>query len=551
MDAGFTLIDWVVVLATLGAVTWLGHAKSGRQDGARDFFLGGRRLPWYAVSASIVATEISAVTYVSLPWLVYRDGGDLTYLQVVFGGYALARVLVGLFLVPVYYRREIFSPYDHVGHRLGVPARRTASSLFAFGGVLAQSSRVYLTALVLEVLLQEQLMQLEAVTGAPPLVSAVAIIGVVAVAWTWMGGIAAVVWTDAALFVLFLLGAAACLFTAGSALEGGLGAGFEAAREAGKLRLIDPALDLTRPYTLPAALLGAGVGGVAAFGTNQLMVQRLLCCPDVRSARRAVIASTLGSGVVAVVACVGIALWAYYREHPMDEVAAGLLAEKGDRLLPIFVAGALAPGLKGLVVAGAFAAAISSLDSNLAALAQSTAGLGARDRSEAALLRRSRALVVVWGLVLCAAAVGIEVVAERYGAVLDLALSMAGYTEGALLAGVLLAVLPGARDGLGYVLGAPLSVLAVFGVVWHEPWAQQVALAGGVLCAGSWVLFAPDRRAWQRGLAIVAAGPVLAVWAAGLLGAVSIDLDQIPISLTLAFALAPTLTVVLVAVPKV
>ena len=115
----FGVADWAVVLGVLVGTTVLGERLAGRQKSARDFFLGGRRLPWYAVAASIVATEISAVTYVSFPSGVAREGGNMTYLQIVLFGSLLARAFVGYVLVPAYYKHEIYSPYDYVGRRLG------------------------------------------------------------------------------------------------------------------------------------------------------------------------------------------------------------------------------------------------------------------------------------------------------------------------------------------------------------------------------------------------------------------------------------------------
>ena len=147
----FTLWDWLVVLGFLALTTWIGHRKSGKQASIRDFFLGGRSLPWYAVSASIIATEISAVTFISLPSVVAKDGGNFTYLQLGLIGGLIARSAVAFWLVPAYYEREILSPYDYMAEHLGQGARKVVTWLFAIGGVLGQSARVYLTALVLGV----------------------------------------------------------------------------------------------------------------------------------------------------------------------------------------------------------------------------------------------------------------------------------------------------------------------------------------------------------------------------------------------------------------
>ena len=205
------LLDWGVVLVLLVGTTLIGHLASGKQESLRDFFLGGRRLPWYAVAASIIATEISAVTFISLPSVVAREGGDWTYLQIGLFGSLFARGIIAWFLVPAYYEREVFSPYDYMGAKLGEGVRRTATSLFALGGILGQSARVYLTAVVLGVLLENELAWVAAQTGVSPLAVAVGVITLVAMAWTLMGGMRTVIWTDVMQFFLFAIGGVAAL----------------------------------------------------------------------------------------------------------------------------------------------------------------------------------------------------------------------------------------------------------------------------------------------------------------------------------------------------
>lgn len=450
-------------------MTLLGGRLAGRQADLRDFFLGGRRLPWWAVAASIVATEISAVTYVSFPSVVWREGGDLTFLQIGLFGSLIAKGLVALVLVPAYFEREIFSPYDYMGARLGAGVRRLTTVLFSIGGVLGQAARVYLVAVVLEVLLARELGWVAEHTGISPLAAAVGCIGLVSVAWTLIGGIAAIVWTDALLFLLFLAGIVVLLVTASLGVEGGLMAALREGLEAGKTRLIDTRPTLLEPYTLWVALIAAPLWLLGPYGTDQLIVQRLFSCRDAREARKAMLASYLAVIVTLLVGLVGVVLYANLRAHPPGAAAAELLAEKPDRLLPVYVLTSLPDGLRGLVVAGVFAAAISSLDSILSALAQTSTTLLCRaEASSKSLLRASRVLVVFWGVVLCAVAVGLRSVHERHGSILDLALASATYTSGALIAGFFLAFLPTGRDGRGLVWSSVLSVAAVLVLAWPE-----------------------------------------------------------------------------------
>ena len=512
------------------------------------------------MAASLVATEISAVTYISLPSIVHRPGGNLTYLQIGLFGYVAARLLVARFLVPAYYRHDAMSPYDLIERRLGgsgAAVRRTATALFWLGGVLAQSARVYLSAVVLGVLLHRELGWLESATGVPPHVAAVAAILAVAILWTWLGGIAAVVWTDAALFLLFLAGVAVSLGVVVWEIETGVSTTLSAAWAEGKFTLFDVSASLTVPYTLWAALIGATVGGFAAFGTDQLMAQRIFCCRSVRDAQRAVVASSVSVLVSFAFALVGIGLWAYYEQIPLQGAAAEIVAEQPDRVFAVFAVEAVAVGLKGLVVAGALAAAISSLDSILAALAQTTsallgprgaggtAGAGGAPDTTGALsapgdvdapddagavgagvssgysgasagrgggLRQARLLVLGWGVVLGLASLLMDEVAARYDALLDLALAMAGYTGGALMAAVLLALAPLGRDGRGFLWSGPLSVLAVFAAAWHGAAAGWVCALGGAALLGTWLRLDGRGRVGGGLLLSLGVAAVLALW---------------------------------------
>jgi SSS family transporter len=521
----FGALDWVIVLGALLVVTALGHLLSGRQATIRDFFLGGRRLPWHAVAASIVATEISAVTLVGLPSVVFREGGNLTYLQIGLCGSLVARALIAIFLVPAYYEREIYSPYDYMGERLGGRVRGLTTALFALGGVLAQSARVYLIAVVLEVILADELAWIEGATGLPPLVTAVGAITVVAVLWTWMGGIATVVWTDAFLFALFLAAVAIALWTVVRGVDGGAREVLEVGTAAGKLQLFDFDTDPRKAYTIWAALFAQSWAGVGAYGVDQLMAQRLFCCRGVREARLAILSSYGGMLVTVLVGLTGVALYAWYRQQPLAGEALVLYTEKPDRIFPIFVLQAVPSGLKGLILAGAFAAAISSLDSILAALAQTTLSavwLSARERRGASddpkrALFVSRLLVLGFGLLLGALAVAAEYAARHYGSVLDLALAMAGYTQGALLAGFALAFRRREAQGdlaAGLLWAAPLSLSAVLSVAWSQRWAFWFVVGAGAVAALLWCATRLRREGARAlgGLAALVAVTALLAW---------------------------------------
>lgn len=510
---GFSWLDWAIVAAVLALVTWIGHVKSGKPEDLFDYYLGGGKLPWFAVALSIIATEISAVTFFAVPSFVAREtGGSLLYLQIVLVSAVIARGIVAFALVPAYYERRIYSPYDFIGDRLGRSVRRMVTVVFMAGGVLAQSARVFVTAVIVEVLAHEQLGRLAELTGVPSLALAVAGMCAVAFLWTWMGGVATVVWTDVCLFVLFVLGLSILLWTLVPGIEGGLAGAISRADAAGKLEWVHPSWSMLDAYSLLSVVVGAGLGLVASYGTDQLMAQRILSCRSKRDARLAVLASNGAALVVALAFTVGIGLLGHYESHAMTAEGARLVAERPDRILPVYVREVLPAGLRGLVLAAAFAAAISSLDSILSALGQTTASLGSAwerrrgGEAEAAThsgkdaVRSSRLVVLVWAVVLGAAALFMQVLAEGYASLLDLAMAMSAIAGGPILAALLLAFLQrggdrgAARGAAGYLWAAPLGLATITFAIWHGPTAYATSwwVAGGLFLA--WLTLGLPRR---------------------------------------------------------
>jgi SSS family transporter len=512
----FSWIDWSVVLGYLAVTTLLGGLLAGRQATIRDFFLGGRKLPWPAVAGSIIATEISAVTFVGVPAIAYASGGNMTYFQLGVFGMILSRIIVGYVFVPAYYAREIYSPYDYMGNQLGGQVRTMTTCLFSLGGMLAQGVRVYLTAVVLDLIVGESFFgRIATATGTHTITWSIIVIGLVAIAWTLMGGITTVIWTDVLLFLVFFIGGIIALVVIVAKLPGDMFEGFRtfldaglAAEESGpwgKFTFFDFDRSPAANYTIWTATIAATWIGLGSFGTDQLMAQRMFCCKSEREARKAIILSGAGQIIAALMLLVGIGLFVFYKFHPLDPQAIGLLKEEPNRIFPIFIIQQLPTGITGLLIAGIFAAAISSLDSILAALSQTTISAfylpWRRRRGDTAgetdhhVVFLSRVLVVVWGILLCVMAyVAIEA-RDKFPMVVDLALSMASYTWGALLAGFLLAFLKLPIDGRGFMWAAPMSVLMVFAVVWHDPsWTRHVCWITATVLLISWLWY---QTRWQ------------------------------------------------------
>lgn len=513
----FTWLDWLVVFGYLALTTVVGAAMAGKQATIRDFFLGGRKLPWYAVCGATIATEISAVTFVGVPAIVFGGGleGNFKYMQLGLFGAILARVIVGYVFIPAYYKREIYSPYDYMANELGGRVRTMTTCLFILGGSLGQGARVYLTAIILDMIVGKPLFgTLADHTGVATFVWCIYLIGVIAVVWTWIGGITTVIWTDVMLFLVFLFGALVALFTIIVKLPGDFGDGlafmFRTGWEAkdsgpwGRFTFFDFSISPSRQFTIWTAIIASTWGGLNAYGTDQMMVQRMFCCKGPREARIATIASAFSQVVTLTMLLVGVGLFAFYQTYPLTGAAAAEVARDKDKIFPVFILQQLPPGITGLVIAGIFAAALSTLVSVVAAYSQTTISafyLPWRERVNAGrvltpgeqasedrrLVRFSRVLVIIWGVILCLMAQVADAARDQFPEILNLALAMAGYTGGALLAGFLLAFLKLGVDARGFMWSAPLSVFVVFALVWHDPWTHPICWTGAAIILLTWL----------------------------------------------------------------
>ncbi len=450
---------------TLGVGLWVAR----RQETAGDYFLGARNLPAWAILLSIVATETSALTVISVPGIGAR--GDLTFLQLTFG-YLVGRIGVAVWLLPGYFRGDQETAYARLESRFGVTTRRLVSVVFLITRFMGDGVRIFAGAIPLALL-----------TGWS-IPTAIIAMGGVTLLYTWFGGLKAVVWADVVQLAVYLAGGVAALLIAWK-LGGGPEHSLSLAWSAGKLRLIDPSLNLSLPYTLAGGLIGGGMLSAASHGTDHLIVQRLLATRSLGAARLALI----GSGIVVIFQfllflMVGVALW-----------TSGLAPEgvPADQLFPRFILHHLPAGLAGLVVAGILAAAMSTISSSINALASSMthdlyAGWSGR-RDPAHLLRVGKLFSAIWGLGLIAGALFFYLYATGTDTpVVVLALSIASITYGALLGTYVLAAWHRAR-GRDVVGAVAVTVVAMLLVVFAKPLSAHSAfewLAGTARLAWPW-----------------------------------------------------------------
>lgn len=449
------LLLCVYLAGTVAFGLWIGRG----QRTTKDYLLGGRDLPWWALLLSIVATETSTATFLSVPGIAWSRG-DLTYLQLPLG-YLLGRAVAAAVLLPLYFKGELFTAYEVLRQRSGPAVRTLASGLFLATRTLADGLRLYLAALVLQVMLGWSL-------G-----TAVAVTGTVTVLYTALGGIKAVVWTDVIQFVVYMLGGVAALVVLGGRLDGGLSGMWAEATASERFAVFDFGLDWGSPYTFWAGVLGGAVLSIGSHGVDQIIVQRYLSARSQRDAQKALLWS--GPLVLAQFAfflVLGLALAAFYRAHPPAEPFG-----KGDRVFADFIVHHLPTGLVGIVLGAVFSAAMSTLSSSLSASASALVNdfllpaTGRRADSPFAL-RAARWATVLFALLQMA--VGTSGLGGRDN-VVNQVLGIATVTTGVILGLFVLALRP-ANTPRASLAGLVAGLLATGTVVFVLP-AAGIALA--------------------------------------------------------------------------
>jgi SSS family transporter len=424
--SSFTWIDAVVIVAYLVGTTLLGVWLGRSQKSARDYFVADKAIPWWAILFSVVATETSALTFISIPGLAYLT--DLSFLQIALG-YLIGRVVIAYTLLPRYYEGELVTAYALLQKRFGVATRRFASIVFMVTRAFGDSVRVFATAIPIALIIGP-IVPPEWVTPA-----SILILGVFTVIYTYHGGMRAVVWTDVLQTGVYLIGGLSALYLIGRGVDGGWGAIFERAGEAGKLRLFDAYTGFDRAHTIFAGLIGGAFLSMASHGADQIIVQRLLASQNLRDARRALI----GSGIVVIVQfalflVIGLGLWSFYEAREFTRGS--------DTIFPQFIIEGMPTGLTGLVLAAVLAAAMSTVSGSLNALSAATTHdiyvpLSRRAHDDQELLRAGKRFTLVWAAILIGGAL---LYREQGTPVVVIALAIASFTYGGLLGGFFLAL---------------------------------------------------------------------------------------------------------------
>ncbi len=496
-------LDLIIIFGYLIGITAFGILFSGKQETTEDYFVGDRSVPWWAIAMSIVATETSTITFVSVPGIAFAKGGNFQFLQLVFG-YMLGRIVISLIFIPMYFKGELQTVYQLLGDRFGSRVKMLASALFVVMRNVADGVRLLLTAIVLAAVYTSFNPGSDATTI---IIGSIVLLGIVMIVFTFYGGMEAVIWVEVVQLVIYIGGAVAAAVVLTQNINGGLSTAVALGEQFNKFSLFDFGWDITKTYTFWAGLFGGCFLTMSTHGTDQYLVQRYLCTKKPASASLALLSSgavVLGQFIGFLF--IGVLLFAFYAPFNSPEYAqagvagTGISANfpflKGDQVFPNFITEHMPPGLSGLVVAAIFAAALSSSLNSIAATAVNDLYKPfARNKSDGHLVKLAGWLTVIVGVVQIVVAIAFMRSGES---ALALALSVASLINGPIL-GVFLVGTFLKRAGEKHALVGMLAsislmlyILLATKIAWT--WYALIGSITTVLIAGLATLVLPKNK---------------------------------------------------------
>ena len=460
----FSAGDWIVIIAYLGGIIGLGVWFGKDQRNTRDYFLGSKNIPWWGIGVSIVAAETSALTIIGVPAIAY--GGNILFIQMIVG-YVIARIILAIVMVPHYLKGEIYSPYQLLEQHLGVGPRRLAAAFFLFLETMAAGVRVFVACIPIRLMLGEQVCSLGGLVD--PILGAILIFVGLSLLYTYIGGVKAVIWTDAVQFGLFLAGGIFALFYIPTLVTGGWDAALTQAGNAGKLVWLNTKFTFSAPFNIWMGVIGGTVMVLSTHGAEQLIVQRVLACGTVSDGRKALaLSAVLIFPLFLIFLMVGVMLWVFYQSHPfqipLPEGRPGI--KSIDFIFPVFMMTEVPHILKGFLIVAILSAAMSSISSAITSLASvSTMDFVkqiVKGKDEEYFLKWSKYSTVLWaGMLVLTAWLTREVTF-----VLNAAFSLRGLTAGALLGGLILALFWRRVGPRAAMIGMVMSVVVMNLIYW-------------------------------------------------------------------------------------
>jgi len=391
--SNLSAIDFAVLAVSVGILFLIGFFTGKKEDTTQNFFLGNRRIPWWAACLSFVATEISAVTIISVPATAYTENWE--YLQFFIGSFA-SRIFLAFFFIPAFYKFNCTTIYEYLKHRFGPESQYAATCFFFVTRLMASGVRLTVAAMAVSVLLGWKFV---------PTLALFSLVSMIYISW---GGIKAIVWTNVWQATTFIIAGVATIIYLSTQLPGGFFGIFKIAGAAGKLKVMDWGPSITDPNFLKAvisqpniwwlAILNGFFGSMAAYGTDHELMQRLLTVETRKKSQITTLATPfVGFIVMFIFLIVGAALFAFYQQNPSLP-----LPQKLDDIYSHFASFQMPAFLRGLVLT---AVVMASIDSPLGSLTASFVTdiyrpLIRRGEPDRHYLIVSRIMVILFGIML-------------------------------------------------------------------------------------------------------------------------------------------------------
>lgn len=470
----FSVIDVIIVIVYLIGVTAYGIIKGGKQKSARDYFVSEKSIPWLAVCFAVVATETSALTFISIPGIAYT--GNLNFLQIAIG-YIIGRILVSYFLLPKYYEGELLTAYAYLEKRFGSKTKNFASSVFMVTRVFADGVRLYATAIPLALILKGWNIFPNAENWHIYSYSII-IIAVITLCYTYLGGVRAVIWTDVIQMFIYIGGGVLAIYVLSMKFPYSMTEAISQLSSQGKLNFFNFSFDTTKPYTLIASIIGGAFLSMASHGTDQLIVQRLLTTDSLKSSQKALITSGFIVFIqFAMFLFIGSLLYIFFGGEQM----------KSDEVFPKFIIENMPSGISGIIIAGLLAAAMSTLSGSISALSSAFVEdiykpYWGRDKTAKQLLKTSRIIALIWCFILVFSAM---IFMNSSQAVVVIGLTIASFTYGGLLGTFLLGIFFKRINQLQAIIGFSCAIVGMIFVIYFTKIAWTWYTFIGVIIAFS------------------------------------------------------------------
>ena len=487
-------LDLIIIFGYLIGVTLFGIWFAPKQETTEDYFVGDRSVPWWAIAASIVATETSTITFISVPGIAFAKGGNFQFLQLVFG-YMLGRIVISLLFIPMYFRGELQTVYQLLGERFGVKVKMLASALFVVMRNIADGIRLLLTAIVLAAVYVAFQPNADANLV---IIASIILLGAIMIIFTYYGGMEAVIWVEVIQLGIYIGGAIAAAVVILNQVEGGMPSVLQIGQQFDKFDLFDFNLDFTKTYTFWAGLIGGCFLTMSTHGTDQYLVQRYLCTNKPSRASMALLSSgavVLGQFIGFLF--IGVLLFAFYAPYNAAEyanagvansgVAATFPFSGGDKVFPDFITKHMPSGLSGLVVAAIFAAALSSSLNSIAATFVNDLYKPFKSTSDDRhFLRVSHWLTLVFGIVQIVVALAVM---KQNRSALDQALSIASLFNGPVLGVFLVGTFIKRANQTAALTGMSVSILLMIYLKFFTPlaWTWYVLIGSLTTLLIAWL----------------------------------------------------------------